>query len=372
MNLIKVKATGALKGVRLDKALSQILQGIPRLAGERWLLGLSRSQLTRAVAFGAVKLNRKALDKSYVIKGNELLEVDLEVLQEILRAPIARKFSSEDIRFEFRVVYEDRWLLIGNKPAGVLVHPTPSTREPTLVDYLQVKGFPLANTQEPLKPGVVHRLDRGTSGLVIIAKDVGTHRELQKLFQARAVKKFYLALTLGGEISEIGEIVTHLQRKRTRRELFRVSQAGKGAVTRFALIRSSPLANFLLVRIVTGRTHQIRVHLASRGQFVLNDMDYGKAINAELRFFLKGRADKTYRRAWSEALPPENRKKLWAIVESLNGFFLHAYRLSFVHPRTGHELSVKAEPPDYFMEVLNLLGLGFDEQLINSLEGKLA
>jgi len=340
-------------GKRLDAALADIL---PRELPEVFA-GTSRAQVQKLIAAGGVALDDELVPKSRTVKGGEEVEVELALWEELKVDRGAIQFSEDEITFDFPILYEDEWMLIGVKPAGIVVHPTPGMNEPTLVDLLRAKHFRLADTDDALKPGIVHRLDKGASGLLIVAKDTPTHFALQQLFRRREVAKFYLALTLGADISGHGEIRSYLDRNPKHRQLFRTAEEGRLAVSFFRVLESSRLLKLLLVRIITGRTHQIRVQLQSRGQFIVGDEDYSRGINRELMHFLQGERDRSYKRAWSEALPDEaKRRELLAAIESCDGIFLHAWHLRFRHPQTGAEIALFAEPPLYFQRALDVMG----------------
>ena len=339
-------------GKRLDAVLADILpREFPEVFG-----GISRSQLQKLIAAGGVALDDELVSKSRSLKGGETVEIDLAVWEELRVDRSSIRFTEDELTFDFPILLEDEWLLIGAKPAGVAVHPAPGMREPTLIDYLRAKHFRLADTEDSLKPGIVHRLDRGTSGLLIVAKDTPTHFALQQMFRRREVGKFYLALTLGAEISGQGEIRSFLDRNPKHRQLFRTADEGRLAVSFYRVLESSRLLKLLLVRIITGRTHQIRVQLQSRGQFIVGDLEYSRGPNTELMHFLRGEPDKSYQRGWSEALPnEEGRRALLSAMESCPGVFLHAWHLRFRHPHTGAEVALFAEPPRYFTDALAVM-----------------
>ena len=243
------------------------------------------------------------------------------------------------------------------KPAGAVVHPVPGMDEPTVVDYLKAHQFRLADTDEALKPGIVHRLDKGTSGVLLVAKDTPTHARLQAMFEQREVAKYYLAVALGGELPERGRWEYKLARNPKHRELFTVSPEGRDSLTYYRVLAQNQLCALLLLRIITGRTHQIRVHLKEQRHVIIGDDEYGRGPNNDLRRFLEGDADKSLRRAWSEALAGgESRKELKDAVSACPGMFLHAYALYLEHPMTEEELTVKAQLPDYFTELVAAFG----------------
>lgn len=209
----------------------------------------------------------------------------------------------------FEVVHSDDELTVVDKGPGLIVHPAPGHSGPTLTGMLEG----LSGGEDPQRPGVVHRLDRGTSGLLVLARTRQAHASLAAQIQAREVERRYLALVVGRPQSRTGTIDAPLGRDHRARE--RVVIGGRGArpaVTHFEVLESMPDATLLSVRLETGRTHQIRVHLASIGLPVAGDIEYGKPG-----------------------------------AYGLNRQFLHATELSFVHPATGERVTFESPlPPD--------------------------
>jgi 23S rRNA pseudouridine1911/1915/1917 synthase len=210
---------------------------------------------------------------------------------------------------ELRIVHRDDDLLVVDKPAGLVVHPASSHRGETLVDRLSE----LAGGGESERPGIVHRLDKDTSGLMVVARNEDAHRELSRQIKAREVQREYLALVEGALGSRTGTIDAPLGRDRRRRTRRSVRGAGeREARTHFEVLEQLAADTYVRARLETGRTHQIRVHFASIGHPVAGDAEYG------------GRAR-----------------------HGLQRQFLHAAHLSFTHPATSEELSFSSElPPD--------------------------
>jgi 23S rRNA pseudouridine1911/1915/1917 synthase len=281
----------------------------------------------------------------------------LDTWAELTRDRAEVRFAPEDIHFTLPALYEDEHILAVNKPAGVTVHPVQGMAEPTVVDYLRANAVLLADTGEALKPGIVHRLDKGTSGVLLIAKDTPTHARLQELFERRQVRKHYLAVTMGSELPEMGCWEYKLARNPKHRELFMAASEGRDSLTYYKMLAANALCSFVLLRIITGRTHQIRAHLKENGHAIIGDCDYGKGANVELEKFLSGGMDESLRRAWTEALPEASaRAQMRDAVRSCPGFFLHAYSLRFTHPFTGAEIALLAPLPDYFTAVCAVFG----------------
>ena len=210
---------------------------------------------------------------------------------------------------ELRVVHLDQALAVVDKPAGLVVHPAPSHRGPTLVDEL---AEILGGGADPERPGIVHRLDKGTSGLLVVARDDETHAALQEAVRRREVERIYLALAGGRLASRTGTIDAPIGRAAKQRHRMAVSgAASREARTHFEVVELLPRESYLEARLETGRTHQIRAHFAAIGHPLTGDPTYGGAERYGL-----GRQ------------------------------FLHAHRLSFQHPRTGQQLSLTSPLPD--------------------------
>jgi 23S rRNA pseudouridine1911/1915/1917 synthase len=211
---------------------------------------------------------------------------------------------------ELRIVHVDEQLAVVDKPAGLVVHPAPSHSGSTLVDEL---GEILGGGEDPERPGIVHRLDKGTSGLLVVARDDETHAALQEAVREREVERVYLALAGGRLTSRTGTIDAPIGRAARQRHRMAVSgAAARQARTHFEVLELLPRETYLEARLETGRTHQIRAHFAAIGHPLTGDTTYGGAERYALR-----------------------------------RQFLHAHRLAFAHPRTGVRLSFSsALPPD--------------------------
>jgi len=215
-----------------------------------------------------------------------------------------------DDRLAPRIVHVDASLAVIDKPAGLVVHPAPSHRGPTLVDEL---GDLLGGGAEPERPGIVHRLDKGTSGLLVVARDEEAHAALQRQVREREVERVYLALAGGRLASRTGTIDAPIGRAARQRHRMAVSgAASRQARTHFEVLELLPRETYLEARLETGRTHQIRAHFAAIGHPLTGDETYGGASRYGLR-----------------------------------RQFLHAHRLAFHHPRSGERLSFASPlPPD--------------------------
>lgn len=272
-------------GTRLDVVLAEPLG--------------SRARAQRLIAAGQVLVDDQPAPKRHLVAAGERIEVD-----ETDPRPLPRVATGGG---EVPVAYEDDDLLVVDKPAGLVVHPAPGHRGTTLVELLAGRSAGGA----PERPGIVHRLDRGTSGLLVVARTEEAHRELKLQLEARTIEREYVALVQGRPPARTGTIDMPLGRDRRRRTLRSAdTDDPRPAVTEFAIEEELPGYTVLAVRLQTGRTHQIRAHLLAIGHPVAGDPEYGA--------------------------PGER---------GLTRQFLHARRLAFAHPRTGARVEVTASLP---------------------------
>lgn len=282
----------------------------------RRLAFLSRSRLQALIDGGHVLLDGARARPSARVRPGQVVRVHVP-------DPVPAEPQPEDI--PIAVVHEDARLLVVDKPAGLVVHPGAGTARGTLVNALLRHVHDLSGVGGVLRPGIVHRLDRGTSGLLVVAKDDETHRSLVRQFAGRTVEKEYLALVLGLPARPAGEVDSPIGRDPVHRQKMSVrAPRGREARTSWRVEERFDGAALLRVRIHTGRTHQIRVHLASIGHPVAGDAVYGGT-----------RTPSSRRAASREALL------------SLERPALHAARLSFAHPASGERIAFEAPlPPD--------------------------
>jgi 23S rRNA pseudouridine1911/1915/1917 synthase len=283
----------------------------PEAAGERLdhFLGRveavgSRAAAQRLIERGAVTVDGVARQKRHAVKAGETIRVELP------QAPDpADPSAGEGVPYE--IVLEDEHLLVVDKPAGVVVHPAPGHPTGTLAQALASRA---AGGPEPWRPGIVHRLDRDTSGLMVVAKSERVHRALQGLIRARELEREYLALVEGRPDARSGTIDAPIGRDRERRRVISVrSDSPRVARTHFEIEETYPRTTLLRVRLETGRTHQIRAHMAAIGHPICGDPDYGGMASG---------------------------RRL-----GLTRQFLHSARLRFIHPITGADTCCESKPP---------------------------
>jgi 23S rRNA pseudouridine1911/1915/1917 synthase len=272
------------------------------------LLGVPRADVQRAIADGAVRVDGRPRSKSFRLSGGERLSVDL-----------AAEGPPEPEGPPVPVRYQDDHLAVVAKPAGVATHPAAGRRGGTLVNRLLGMDVPLARAGGPLRPGIVHRLDAGTSGLLVVAKTDDAHAALQALFRAHAVDRRYLALVRGAVSNDAFSVEAPLGRRAAK--IVVDATEGRRAETRFEVRERFRAATLVEAAPRTGRTHQIRVHLASIGHPILGDRAYGGA-GEDARALGLGRP------------------------------FLHARRIRFVHPITGQPVEVEEPLPDDLEDAL--------------------
>ena len=319
-NTIKFSVDKSNSGKRLDVFLAENINH------------LTRSFLKKLIENEQVKINKKILTSpSTKVKIKDLISINIIENDE-------QSIKPKKIKLD--IVYEDSDILVINKPKGMVVHPGAGNYENTLVNALLFKyKKKLSNVNGPLRPGIVHRIDKDTSGLLVIAKNNITHSNLGDQFSNHSIERKYLCLAWGVVRPLNGKISTLISRDKKNRQLMTVSEVnGKKAVTNYKTIKvfnikDIPKISLLECELETGRTHQIRVHLKYKGTSLLGDKQYGKKnirfkkINNE--FFIR--------------------------LNKLSGQALHAKTLGFAHPKTKKWMNFNSELPDGFKKILKLL-----------------
>ncbi len=298
MTRVELRVPDEAAGTRLDRFLAAPLG--------------SRARAQSLIDDGRVRVDGAVRPKRHLVSAGEAIEVD-DVIAESETVPV------EPAPFE--VSYEDEYLLVVDKPAGVVVHPARGHWSGTLAQALDGRA---AGGEEPWRAGIVHRLDRDTSGLLVVAKNDTVHRALKSLLASRRLRREYLALVDGHPPARTGTIDAPIGRHRRDRKLMSIdSDDPREARTHFEIEQLLPAAALLRVALETGRTHQIRVHLAAIGHPVCGDPQYGTRDRY-----------------------------------GLTRQFLHATRLSFTHPVTGTEVDVQSELPEDLAAALDRAAAG--------------
>ena len=272
---------------------------------------LSRSHIKTLIDEGKVLINGKKVKSGEKLKENRVVSYDFEEVKPL-------EVKAEEVDFE--IVYEDSDLLVINKPQGLVVHPCSSTKDGTLVNGLLHRVKDLSGINGVLRPGIVHRLDKNTSGLMLVAKNDLAHKNLAEQIKNKTCHRIYVALCEGEFRDRSGKIETFIDRDKKDRKKMAVSTEGKWAITEYKVLKyyqNKTLAEFSLK---TGRTHQIRVHCAYVLKCpIVGDDVYGKA------------------------------------EKGLNGQLLHSKKIEFIHPRTGENMSFETPLPKYFEDYLKKL-----------------
>ncbi len=288
-------------------------------------LNLSRSQAKKLIETEAILLNQRPTKPSHHLRAGDLASGTI---------PAAEPLSLEPEPFPLSILFEDSSIIVVDKPAGMVVHPAAGNPSGTLVNALLYHCTDLSGINGVLRPGIVHRLDKDTSGVMVVAKGDEAYHHLARQFKNRVVQKIYLAIAQGEIEGKEGMIEAPIGRHQTERKRMSThTRKGRAAITRWKVIEW--LNGFTLLEILpqTGRTHQIRVHLSSIGYPILGDPVYGK----------KNRDGSIQDSVLRECAKRMGRQAL------------HAHRLGFVHPRTGERVDFVAPVPKDFEEVLDCL-----------------
>ncbi len=290
-----------LVGIRLDKAISEKDESI------------SRVTVQRLIDEGKILVNGKKIKSSYKLNLNDLITIFKEEPKEV-------EIKPENIPLD--VVYEDNDILVVNKQKGLVVHPGNGNPDGTLVNAIMARcKDSLSGIGGEIRPGIVHRIDKDTSGLLIVAKNDKAHINISEQIKNHKVKKTYIALVRGVLKENEATIDMPIARSNKDRTKMAVSKTGKNAITHIKVIERFKNYTLLEVNIETGRTHQIRVHLSQIGYPIVGDYVYSNGKNPF----------------------------------GVQGQMLHSMKLEFVHPITGKQMNLKAELPEYFEEVLEIL-----------------
>ncbi|MBR1477986.1 MAG: RluA family pseudouridine synthase [Lachnospiraceae bacterium] len=297
----KYIADEEVSGIRLDKVLCALSKD------------LSRSYIQKLISEGNVKINKKTASKaSLIIDSGDVLEINV---------PAARlpEIMPEDIPLD--IIYEDEDVIVVNKPKDMVVHPSAGHYTGTLVNALMYHcGASLSGINGILRPGIVHRIDKDTTGSVIVCKNDFSHEIIAEQLKSHSIERRYIAIAQGNIKEDNVTVDKPIGRHKTDRKRMAVDyDNGKSAVTHFRVLERFGQYTYIECKLETGRTHQIRVHLSSMGHPLLGDITYGGNNG---RFKLSGQC-------------------------------LHAYILGFTHPRSGEYIETRAPIPEYFTRVLN-------------------
>lgn len=302
MPLVERVAATAEDGRRIDQVLCAWLEE-------------PRARTQERLAAGEVLVDGRVVPKSHRLRTGERLAVMPATARTVTRADGPEAPDPPVVR------YQDEDVAVVAKPAGVVVHEGPGVRGPTLVDALEASGMPLSRAGDPARPGIVHRLDRGTSGLLAVAKTDQAYLVLRAAFAAHDVQRTYLVIVDGVPDPPRATIDAPIARSTAHRTRFAIDPTGRRAVTHYDVTEARGRAAVLDARLETGRTHQVRVHLSGVGHPVAGDLAYGAS-------------------------------PVLAAALGLTRPALHARRLGFTHPVTGHPVDVEEPPPADLVEAI--------------------
>lgn len=302
MNEMKLSVPQEDAGKRIDSWLSEHIDG------------LTRSAVQNLLSEQAVNADGKAVKKNYKLAGGEVLTVIMPELREV-------DLAAEDIPLD--IVYEDEDIVVVNKPRGMVVHPAVGNWSGTLVNALMFHcGESLSGINGEHRPGIVHRIDKDTSGLLVVAKNDSAHQSLAAQIAAHTAYRGYEAIVVGSPREDSGTVDKPIARHKNDRKRMAIVEGGREAITHYTVLKRYRGYTHMAFQLETGRTHQIRVHMASIGHPLLGDQVYGP-------------------------------KK--CPFSKLVGQTLHARTLGFIHPRTNEYIEVNAPLPDYFLNLLEKL-----------------
>lgn len=321
---MQIKKINGEEKIRMESKL--IIDVSDEETGERidsFLSGkteFTRTRIQQLIKDKNITVNGKVTKSSYKIEEND--EIAIEV-------PEAETTEIKPENIKIDIVYEDSDIAVINKQAGLVVHPAHGHYSGTLVNAILYHIKDLSGINGEIRPGIVHRLDKDTSGLIVIAKNDKVHTALTEMFQEKKIRKTYLAILKGKLNKSEGKIVTQIGRDKNDRKKMTVIDditKGKNAITNYKVVSQNNLFTLVKVNIETGRTHQIRVHMRHLGYPILGDSVYGRKDNEKRQM-------------------------------------LHAYKLEFLHPVTGHQMEFTGEIPEDFQKALKKSDLKIDETI---------
>ncbi len=301
----QLRVSNQQTGIRLDRFVHEQC--------EEFSEQLSRSKIQELIDLGLITVNGKVLKSSYKTKDSDLVSISLPELE---------PSDLQHYDFPIHIIFEDQHCLVIHKPAGLVVHPAAGHFQDTLVNALLHKVSDLNIGFDKKRPGIVHRLDKDTSGILVVAKTNQALENLSAQFKQKTAQRLYHALVYGRPTAREGRIESYLERHPTHRKKFRSGEQGKKAITHYRLIGENQGISLLQCRLETGRTHQIRVHLSEMGCPIVNDPIYShprrtKSLNSRVHHEIK----------------------------EMVGIGLHAFQLGFNHPTTGEFMKFEEDWP---------------------------
>ena len=296
------------------------------------LIQFSRSKIQKLISEGSITVNDKTVKKNLKLSFGDTIKVDITKLESL------EVYDLKKWDYPLEVIYEDNDFAIINKPFGVISHPTSNNKDQTLVNIL-LNQFEdkLSSHPDSLRPGIVHRLDKDTTGVMIIPFNEYAHWKIADQFKNRTIQKEYIALTWGEWVEDEGLIQNKLSRSKKNPRKYQSSMEGRLATSKFKLIKKGKYYSAINFFPKTGRTHQIRIHCSEKGFPIVGDELYGggwKKLNEYL---------------------PEVQKRINKNISIQNGHYLHAKSISFIHPKTDKKVVFNAEPNEEFTNLLEMI-----------------
>ncbi|MCX7832709.1 MAG: RluA family pseudouridine synthase [Ignavibacteria bacterium] len=318
----KLTVPNVREKIRIDKYISHFIENV------------SRTKVQKAINLGCVTVNGNCVKSNYIVKPFDDIEIEL---------PISEKQEILPENIPLDILYEDKFIIVINKPAGMVTHPAYKNFSGTLVNglmyYSQQSGDKLSDLNGFERAGIVHRLDKDTSGILVVAKDEVSHRMLADQFFNHTINREYIALVWGKLNKKKDTITKYIGRdKRDRTKMAVVSETeGKIAVTEYSVLEEFEFLSLIKLKLKTGRTHQIRVHMSSIGHPVFGDETYGGRKPHSINMTVK--------------LKPKINK----LLELMPRQALHASLLGFIHPKTKEYVEFRTDLPDDMKNILELI-----------------
>lgn len=315
---LEFKVTEGQRKTRIDTYLANLIENI------------TRTRIQKLIKAGFVNVNGEPTKSNYLVAPDDKITVNIPV------SPRPEKAEPEDIPLD--IIYEDEYLLVVNKPAGMTAHPAYGNYTGTLVNALLNHTKKLSKPNEPGRPGIVHRIDKDTSGLLLVAKDEFVHSQLTKQFASHSIDREYRAVCWGIFKKQKGEITGNIARSKKDRKIFTVSEKeGKTAHTLYEVMEEYEFASLLKLKLKTGRTHQIRVHLQHINHPVFGDPAYGGRVIV-----------------YGSNLP-KIKQRVNNLLDRIERQALHAKTLGFYHPVKKEKMFFDSPLPDDMQELINNL-----------------
>ncbi len=316
--IISLQITDGQKKQRIDTYLANCLENT------------TRSKIQKLIKNNLITVNNKVIKANYLIEPNDKIKIIIPV------SPRPDKIEPENI--PLKIVYEDDYLIVVDKPAGMVVHPSYGNYTSTMVHALLHHTKNLSSFNGDYRAGIVHRIDKDTTGLLVIAKNEDVHANLAKQFAARTTEREYWAICWGKFKNSSGEISANIARSKRDRKIFSVSETeGKHAHTTYTVLEEFDFLTLIKLKLMTGRTHQIRVHLAHINHNIFGDHTYGgRRINYGYQY-------------------PKIKARVNNLLQLIDRQALHAKTLGFIHPITNKKMSFNSELPEDFNNLLTEL-----------------